>query len=106
MTGPGDIRLCDLASVSEATPTRVTLDGRAAVAVFKVGDEVYVTDDLCTHGQASLSEDGELEGYTIICSWHEGAFDIRTGDATARPCIESLRVYPVSIREGGIYITL
>jgi ethylbenzene dioxygenase ferredoxin component len=66
-------------------------------------DGIFITDDTCTHGSASLSE-GYLEGDVIECPFHGGAFDIRTGEPTAFPCAEALRTYAAIIQDGFIYI--
>ena len=101
-----EIRLCAVDEVEVDQPLQVALDGRDPVAVFKVDDGIYVTDDFCTHGRASLSDEGDLDGFVITCSWHDGAFDIRTGAILARPCTEPLKVYPVRIADGEIYVTV
>ena len=101
-----EIRLCAEAEVDPGKSLQVEVDGREPLAVFSVEGKIYVTDDYCTHGKASLSDEGDLDGFTIICAWHDGAFDIRTGEVKARPCTEPLKVYTVSLREGDVYITL
>lgn len=74
-----------------------------SLAVFRVNDEFYVTDDLCTHGPGSLSE-GCLDGYEIECDFHQGCFDIRTGAVTEAPCTMPLKVYPTTVRGGRVLI--
>ena len=102
----GETRLCAVGEVDPDQPLQVVLEGRDPVAVYSVEGEIYVTDDYCTHGKASLSDEGELDGFTILCSWHDGSFDIRTGEIKSRPCTEPLKVYPVTIRDGAVFITL
>lgn len=65
-------------------------------AVYKIGGEYFCTDDMCTHGMVSLSQ-GEVEGCQIFCPLHGGAFDIRTGQATERPCRIALKTYKVEV---------
>lgn len=79
---------------------QVEVDGRAPIAVYRLGDELLATDDICTHEFAFLSE-GEIEGGEIICPFHLGAFDIRTGEATVAPCVDPLVVYPVTVDAAG-----
>ncbi len=95
--------LCAAAAVEPESPLCVRLSSGVAVAVFKVGDAFFAIDDLCTHGRASLSE-GYLEGFEIECPYHQGRFDIRTGMPTAAPCSVPLRVHPITIDDGQIYI--
>lgn len=78
----------------------VLADGRA-LAVYRVDGQFYATDDHCTHGEVSLTEEGTLRGCTIECSWHFGTFDVTTGAATGMPCEVALKTYPVHI-EGDI----
>lgn len=101
-----ELRLCLVDDVDEDEPLQVTIEDRDPFAVFKVDDQIFVTDDYCTHGKASLSDEGDLDGFTILCGWHDGSFDIRTGEVLTRPCTEPLRTYPVSVREGEIFISL
>lgn len=103
------VRLCALDDIEEDEPLQVELDDDSlpTLAVYRVEDgEIYVTDDKCTHGNASLSEEGFLEGHIIECTWHDGKFDIRTGEPVALPCDTPLKVYPVTVKDGDVYITV
>jgi p-cumate 2,3-dioxygenase ferredoxin subunit len=79
-------------------------DGRR-LAVYLVADNVYATDDRCTHGNSSLTEDGCLEGHIVECGMHLGTFDVRTGEAVGPPCTKALRTYPVEIRDGQVMLS-
>ena len=79
-------------------------DGRR-VAVYLVEGKVYATDDRCTHGNSSLTEDGCLEGHIVECGMHLGTFDVRTGEAVGPPCTKALRTYPVEIRDGQVMLS-
>jgi len=68
------------------------------LAVYEVSGACFVTSDRCTHAHALLSE-GYLEGFLIECPFHQGLFDIRTGEAKGPPCTEPLRTFEVR-REG------
>lgn len=74
------------------------------IAIYRVDGQFYATDDTCTHGAASLSEDGTLKGHVVECSWHNGCFDIRTGDVCASPCSVPLKTYPVNIVDGMVNV--
>jgi len=47
---------------------------------------IYATADMCTHGEASLSEEGIITGKTVECTFHFGTFDVTTGEPTGMPC--------------------
>jgi len=94
--------LCPTADVRDGQGLQVAVDD-VVVAVFKVGDRYYVIDNACTHGPGLLSE-GEVDGDIIECNFHNGAFNIRTGEVVAPPCMVPIRTYYTEVREGQIYI--
>ena len=82
------------------------LEDDTAVAIYNLAGEYYATSDVCTHGQAFLS-DGDIRGNEIICPYHEGTFDIRTGEPVEPPCVVALNRYETRLGEDGyIYITI
>ena len=98
------IRLCAIDEVDPDAMLQVRAEGHAPFAVYNVDGTFYVTEDTCTHGKASLADEGELEGHLITCTWHDGKFDIRTGEACAMPCTQPIRTFPVSIVEDEVWI--
>jgi nitrite reductase/ring-hydroxylating ferredoxin subunit len=42
----------------------------------------------------------------IQCTWHNGKFDIRTGEVLGPPCPAPLRTYDVVMRDGDVFVTL
>ena len=99
------IRLCNTDEVASDLPLCVNPEGYPAIAVYNLDGNYFATDDLCTHGSASLSE-GYQEGDEITCPFHGGAFNIKTGVATAFPCREALQCYPLLVEDRIIYINL
>lgn len=99
------IRLCPTAAVSEGEPLAVTVPGFPPLAVYEVEGAYFVTDDMCTHGKARLS-DGFHDGFVIECPLHGGSFDIRTGAPKTAPCAIALRTYLAMIDDDWIAIAL
>lgn len=100
------VRVCLANQVPDGGAHRVELPGRPPLAVFNVDGQIHVTDDTCTHGDASLC-DGEIEDGVVECPYHQGAFDIATGKPVAAPCTVPLKVYRSRVdTEGVIYIQL
>jgi nitrite reductase/ring-hydroxylating ferredoxin subunit len=95
--------LCRAADVPADQGFRVDVPGYPPLAVFRLDGAFYVVDDTCTHGDASLSE-GEIEGGAVVCPFHLGAFDIRTGRATAAPCLRPLQVYAALLVDGDVVL--
>ena len=75
------------------------------IAFYSVGDDVFATDNICTHGHARLCE-GFLEGHEIECPLHQGKFDVRNGKPTCAPVTEAIRSYPVKIDAGRVFLSL
>ena len=75
------------------------------IALYTVGEAVYATDSVCTHGAARLC-DGFLEGHEIECPLHQGRFDVRDGKPLCAPVIEPLRSYPVKLEGGRVYLRI
>jgi len=85
---------------------REALPDGTFVALYNVDGQIYATADACTHGAASLSEEGTLDGHIIECSWHFGRFDVRSGDVRASPCTVALKTYPVQVIDGVVNLDL
>lgn len=100
------VRACAFADLEDGEIFKAEIDGEGALAIYRLGDEVFATGDICTHGEASLSEDGYIEDGEVVCSWHDGRFDIRTGEACKVPCMDPLRSYPIQIRDGEVFVEL
>lgn len=83
----------------------VDLPGGLRLAVYNVEGQIYATDDRCTHGNASLA-DGDLDGFLVMCPFHDGRFDIRTGCPIALPVSVPIKTYGVEIREGRIGVVV
>jgi 3-phenylpropionate/trans-cinnamate dioxygenase ferredoxin subunit len=75
------------------------------VAVFRLEDGFFATDDTCTHALSSLAE-GYIEDGTVECEFHFAKFDIRTGRAMTPPAVIPLVTYPVAVRDGIVYVDL
>jgi p-cumate 2,3-dioxygenase ferredoxin component len=74
------------------------------LAIYNVDGTIYATADLCTHGEASLSEEGILTGNTVECSWHFGTFDVTNGKPTGMPCTVALKTFAVKVIEESVYV--
>jgi 3-phenylpropionate/trans-cinnamate dioxygenase ferredoxin subunit len=77
--------------------------GQERVAVFNADGELYAIEDRCSHQEAYLS-DGWVEGRLVECPLHAAVFDLRTGCPTGPPASRPVRVYPVQVRDGVVYV--
>ena len=99
---PPEVELCKADQVAAGTALRVEAAG-LTVAVFNVDGQFYVTDDACTHGPGSLSE-GFIDGDVVECNFHNGQFDIKTGEIVSPPCMIPVKTYPASVEGGAVFI--
>jgi nitrite reductase/ring-hydroxylating ferredoxin subunit len=99
---PNRLELCAIDDVPEGAALKVESEG-LVLAVFNVEGTFYVMDDNCTHGPGSLSE-GYIEGDVVECNFHNGQFNIRTGEVVSPPCMIPQRIYPVSVEDGKVVI--
>jgi nitrite reductase/ring-hydroxylating ferredoxin subunit len=97
------IRLCRTADVPPGNALAIEIPGQEPVAVYNVDGTFYVTDDRCSHAEASLGE-GILTGPIIECPFHGGTFDVRTGTAVELPCTKPVRTYAVTIRVDEVWM--
>jgi nitrite reductase/ring-hydroxylating ferredoxin subunit len=96
------IKLCRTDQVAPGTALKVET-GDLELAVFNVGGTFYVTDDHCTHGPGSLSE-GYIEDDVVECNFHNGQFNIRTGEVVSPPCMVPVKTYPAVVVDGELFI--
>ncbi|AMB85087.1 (2Fe-2S)-binding protein [Pseudomonas agarici] len=98
------VRICRTDEVEPGNALYVEA-GDLELAVFNIDGEFYVTDDRCTHGPGSLSE-GYLDECVIECDFHNGKFDVRTGEVLAPPCMVPLKTYQVVVQGDVVLIEL
>ena len=96
------IDLCSAAEVAPGTARKVET-GELTLAVFNVDGDFFVTDDMCTHGPGSLSE-GYIDGDVVECNFHNGQFNIKTGEVVAPPCMVPMKIYKTAVENGRVII--
>jgi nitrite reductase/ring-hydroxylating ferredoxin subunit len=98
-------KACDVADMVPDSVRQITAPGGETLALYRLADGFYATDDICSHGAAFLSE-GDIEGGDIMCPFHGGTFDIKTGEPTAAPCVVPIRSHLVTLEDDAVYIEL
>ena len=99
------ISVAKVADVAVGTAKAVEAMGLQLAVYHLEGGEVCVTDNVCTHEFALLT-DGWFEGGMIECPLHAGQFDVRTGQGQGAPIEEDLRTYKVRLVDGEVLIEL
>lgn len=96
------VRVCAVAELSPGEVRRVEA-GPEPVALCNVGGSFHAVDDTCTHSSWSLA-DGELEDEVLVCPLHQARFSARTGAVLGPPAPEPLKVYPVKVEGGDVWV--
>ncbi|MFI6129278.1 MULTISPECIES: non-heme iron oxygenase ferredoxin subunit [unclassified Micromonospora] len=99
------IRICSTEDVPKGAVISADVDGVQIAVVHGEDDAFYAVRDECSHAAVALSE-GEVSGCTLECWLHGSRFDLRTGEPTGLPATEPVPVYPVEVRDGGIYVSM
>ncbi|RIZ65918.1 MAG: non-heme iron oxygenase ferredoxin subunit [Methylococcales bacterium] len=80
----------------------IDVDG-TNVAIFKIGDDFFAIEDVCSHDGTEIAS-GELDGDEIICPRHGARFCVKTGAVKSAPAYEDIHSYPVRIVDGMVQI--
>ena len=79
--------------------------GDLEIAVYKVKGKIFATADLCTHGQAYLSE-GIVVGEVIECPLHQGRFCLKTGRALSAPVSDAVNIFETKVVGNKIFVRI
>ena len=96
------ILAAELADLPEDDVIGIDVNGHD-IALYRTEDGVFASANLCSHGNARLS-DGFLEDGEIECPLHQGRFCIKTGTAMCSPLTEGIATYPVQIEGEQVYL--
>jgi 3-phenylpropionate/trans-cinnamate dioxygenase ferredoxin subunit len=98
--------VCALEDIESGAARRFPVAG-VAVAVVRIGDDVYAVADLCSHANVSLS-DGEVwcDEREIECPKHSSTFSLTTGEPQTLPATQPVAVYDASVVDGHIVVSV
>jgi 3-phenylpropionate/trans-cinnamate dioxygenase ferredoxin subunit len=96
--------VCRLDELQPGTARKFDVNG-VAVAVVRIGDDVYAIGDVCSHANVSLSE-GEVwcDEKQLECPRHGSAFSLVTGEPNTLPATQPIAVYAARVENGQIHV--
>ncbi len=99
-------RLCALVDLVDGGVRRFDVDGHD-LAVIRLGGDVYVLGDRCSHADVSLSE-GEVfaDECAIECPKHGSEFDLVTGEPRSLPAVRPVPTYAARVEDGDVVVEL
>lgn len=98
------IKIATVDQLDEDESLGVEVDGKQLAVHFTEG-EYFVSDNVCTHQYALLS-DGYIEDGCVECPLHQAKFNLRTGKAECAPATVDIKVYPVKTDGDDILVQL
>ncbi|HWK60170.1 MAG TPA: non-heme iron oxygenase ferredoxin subunit [Eoetvoesiella sp.] len=98
------IRIASVGQLEDDESLAIEVEGKQ-LALHKTDGELFVSDNICTHQYALLS-DGFLEDGCIECPLHQAKFDLRTGRAMCAPATVDVQVYSVKTEGQDIFVGL
>ena len=98
--------VCSLDELAPGTARRFEIDG-VAVAVVRIGDDVYAIGDVCSHADVSLSG-GEVwcDERELECPKHGSTFDLTTGEPVTLPATQPVPVFEARVVDGDIVVSV
>ena len=97
------LRICKLEDIKPGKSIRVKIGSEAIAIVRTPNGDVKAINDLCSHGEISLSE-GFVDNETIECWAHGAKFSLETGKPLSLPAFEPVAVYDVLIEGDEIFL--
>jgi nitrite reductase/ring-hydroxylating ferredoxin subunit/uncharacterized membrane protein len=91
----------DLATIPEATPTKVKA-GINDLVLVRVGETVNALHAVCAHAGGPLAEGTVVDG-CIECPWHASRFRLADGRLRRGPALYDQPAYEIRTAEGGGY---
>jgi chlorite dismutase/nitrite reductase/ring-hydroxylating ferredoxin subunit len=96
--------VCPVDEFKPGETRTVYLEGKM-VGVFNVSGTFYAINNRCSHARGPLSEGTvNAEECSVVCPWHYGKFDLRTGQAVDGVVRKPVETYRVEVRNGVIYV--
>jgi nitrite reductase/ring-hydroxylating ferredoxin subunit/uncharacterized membrane protein len=102
--GPDEfVAVLDEAELAQDEMRRVEVAGAGVLLSRSSGGEVCAIAATCNHFSGPL-EQGEREGDTVVCPWHNSRFDLCSGQVIDGPAVFPQSRYETRSREGKIEV--
>ncbi len=76
---------------------------RKEIAIFRLEDGIFATDNSCSHEYSPLCEGMIVDG-DVYCPKHGSRFDIRTGAVKDFPATRPVKTYEVKVEDGFVWV--
>jgi nitrite reductase/ring-hydroxylating ferredoxin subunit len=96
------VKVASVGDVPVGEMLTVQMDGEDVV-LANVAGEIYAFGGECTHRGGPLGE-GLLDGDEVECPFHQGRFNVKTGEPTDGPPEDPVPTYQVEVRGDEIRV--
>lgn len=97
------IKACKTDQLKPGEALRLNLE--PPIAVYRLNNGYYATEDNCSHAQASLAAgDIDLDECSVECPYHGSLFDIRSGRVLSLPASRPIKTYPVKVVDDEVLV--
>lgn len=97
-------RACKLSDVPDRHALGVDFED-GAVAIFRDGESVWAVDGYCPHAFEEMHKAVlDCDAKTVTCLSHHYCFDLKTGKSLTPLAGLTLRMFPIEIREGEVFV--
>lgn len=98
------VEVCPAGELAPGATRTVFVEGKM-VGLFNVGGTILAINNRCSHARGPLTEGTvNAEECSVVCPWHYGKFDLRTGAALDGVVRRPVETYQVEIRSGIIFV--
>ena len=74
------------------------------VGLYRVGNDIYAINDICTHEETELSEgEFDVDDMEVECPLHGSRFSVVDGSVRILPATKPIATYPVKV-EGDLVL--
>jgi len=102
--GPDEfVAVLDESELEQDGMRRVEVEGVGVLLSRSSGGEVCAIAATCNHFSGPL-EQGEREGDTVVCPWHNSRFHLCSGEVIDGPAVFPQSRYETRLREGKIEV--
>lgn len=98
------VEACALDELGPGDTKTVFLEGKM-VGLFNVEGTIYALGNRCTHARGPLTEGTvNAEECSVVCPWHHGKFDLKTGAALEGVVRKPVETYRVEVQNGMVCV--
>lgn len=98
------LEVCPTNELQPGETRTVFLEGKM-VGLFNIEGQIFAINNRCTHARGPLTEGMvNTDECSVVCPWHYGKFDLRTGKAIDGVVRKPVETYQVEIRDGMIFV--